>query len=180
MKKIVLTFGLIAGVLMGGFLALGFLIPGAHDFERGEIYGYASMVLALLLIYFGVRQYRDTVAGGTVRFWKACQVGLLIFLVAGICYALTWEVLYRTVASGFMGEYSAFLLEQARTSGATEAQIAAQQAEMAKWAAWYQNPLIRFAFSIVEPLPVGVIAALASAGILSRRKMAPEAMADAR
>ena len=96
--------------------------------------------------------------------------GFLIFLVAGICYALTWEVLYRTVASGFMGEYSAFLLEQARASGATEAQIATQQAEMAKWAAWYANPFIRFGFSILEPLPVGVIAALAAAGILSRKK----------
>jgi hypothetical protein len=170
MKKIVLTFGLIAGALMGGFLSLGFLIPGAHSFENGEIYGYASMVLALLLIYFGVRQYRDTVAGGTVRFWKACQVGISIFLVAGLCYALTWEVLYRTVASDFMAEYSAFAIERARAGGATEAELAAQQAEMSKFAVMYANPFIRLAFSFLEPLPVGLIAALASAGILSRKK----------
>jgi hypothetical protein len=179
MKKIVLTFGLIAGALMGGFLALGFLIPGAHSFENGEIYGYASMVLALLLIYFGVRQYRDTVAGGTVRFWKACQVGILIFLVAGLCYALTWEVLYRTVASNFMAEYSAFAIEKARAGGATEAEIALQQSEMAEFASMYANPLIRLAFSFLEPLPVGLLAALASAGILSRKKRDDDAVAPA-
>lgn len=179
MKKIVLTFGLIAGALMGGFLALSFLIPGAHDFDRGVIYGYASMVLSLLLIYFGVRQYRDAVAGGTVRFWKACQVGILIFLIAGTCYAITWDILYRTVASNFMAEYSAFALEKARAAGATESEIALKQSEMAEFAVMYANPLIRAAFSFLEPLPVGLIAVLASAGLLSRKKRSAEPVADA-
>ena len=50
----------------------------AIGFDRGEIIGYTSMVLAFLLIFFGVRSYRDNVAGGTVRFGRAFAVGALI------------------------------------------------------------------------------------------------------
>lgn len=173
MKKIVLTFGLIAGLLMGGFLSLSFVIPGAHDFDHGMYYGYASMVVSLLLIYFGVRQYRDTVGGGKVSFWKACQVGALIFAVAGLCYVITWEILYRTVASGFLAEFSAHTLQKAQEAGASAAEIATQQAEMTKFATMYENPFIRAAFSFMEPLPVGLLFTLVTAGLLSRKPATP-------
>lgn len=170
MKKIVLTFGLIAGVLLGGFLSLSFVIQGAHDFDHGMYYGYASMVVSFLLIYFGVRQYRDTVGGGSVTFWEGCKVGGLIFVVAGLCYVVTWEILYRTVASGFIADYSAHVLAKAQAAGASAAEIATQQAEMEKFATMYANPFIRAAFSFLEPLPVGLVFTLVSAGVLSRRK----------
>jgi hypothetical protein len=32
--------------------------------DRAEVIGYTAMVLAFLLIFFGVRSYRDNVAGG--------------------------------------------------------------------------------------------------------------------
>src|SRR5437868_15461251 len=96
MRKIVLTFGLIAGAILS---ALMFLTIPFHDqigFDTaGYVVGYTSMVLAFLLIYFGVRSYRDNVAAGRVTFGKAFQVGLLIMLVASVCYVLSWEVVYR-------------------------------------------------------------------------------------
>ena len=39
------------------------------------------MVLAFLMVFFGVRSYRDNVAGGHVTFGRAFKVGLLITLV---------------------------------------------------------------------------------------------------
>ena len=44
------------------------------------------MVLAFLLIFFGVRSYRDNVAGGRVRFGRAFAVGASIAAVASVCY----------------------------------------------------------------------------------------------
>ena len=170
MRKIVLTFGLIAGLILSVLQSLPFLVPGSHDFDQGMVYGYAAMVLSLLLIYFGVRTYRDQVGAGTVGFGKAFQVGFLIFAVAGICYVVMWEILYHTVASGFMAEYSAHVLEKARAAGATEAALAAQQAEMDKFAEMYKNPLIRAGMTFLEPLPVGLIFSLLTAWLLSRQK----------
>lgn len=62
MKKIVLTFGIISGVIMS---ALTFTSVAFHEqigFDNGLIVGYTAMVLAFLLILFGVRSYRDNAA----------------------------------------------------------------------------------------------------------------------
>ena len=70
------------------------------------IIGYTTMVLAFLLIFFGVRSYRDNVAGGTVRFGRAFAVGALIAVVASLCYVATWEVIYYKFAPDFVHEVS--------------------------------------------------------------------------
>ncbi|MFN8010384.1 MAG: DUF4199 domain-containing protein [Holophagaceae bacterium] len=168
MRKIVLTFGLIAGGILSVFLAAPFLLKGSANLEHGMLYGYATMVLSLLLIYFGVRQYRDQAGTGGLSFWKGFQVGFLIFVVAGLCYVITWEVLYRTVASGFITDYMTKSLDHARAAGATEAQLAAQRQEIAKFMAMYANPLFRAMMSFLEPLPVGVVLSLVTAGVLRR------------
>ena len=62
------------------------------------------MVLAFLLIYFGVRSYRDNVAGGRVGFGRALAVGVLITTLASVCYVATWEVLYFNFEHDFLGK----------------------------------------------------------------------------
>lgn len=172
MRKIVLTFGLIAG----GILAVTFLISlPFHDaigFDRAMVLGYTSMVLAFLLIFFGVRSYRDHVAGGRLSFGRALAVGVLIGVVASCCYVLTWEVIYFGTKSDYIEKYQAHMIEKARQAGQSPEAIAAKQAEMAKFAEMYRNPLINSAMTFMEPLPVALVVALVSAGVLSRRKQA--------
>ncbi len=171
MRKIVLTFGLISGAILS---ALMFITIPFHDqigFESGGlIVGYASMVLAFLLIYFGVRSYRDDVGGGQVTFGRAFKVGLLIMLVASACYVISWEIVYHNFFPDFVAKYAAHVIEKARAGGATEAQIAAQQAQMAQFAEMYKNPVIRAGMTLLEPLPVGILFTLLTSWLLSRRK----------
>ena len=94
MRRIVLTYGLIAGAVMGGMLLLALPFQEQIGFDRGAIVGYTSMVLAFLMVYFGVRSYRDTVAGGSIGFGQAFLVGLGITLVATAVYVATWQVVY--------------------------------------------------------------------------------------
>ena len=71
MKKTVLTFGLISGliisVLMGGSLLLADKIGTGHSMALG----YTIMVASFLLIYFGIRSYRDNTLGGQISFGRA-------------------------------------------------------------------------------------------------------------
>ena len=46
-------------------------------------------LMAFLMVYFGVKSYRDNVAGGRVTFGRALQVGLLITVLASACYVAT-------------------------------------------------------------------------------------------
>jgi hypothetical protein len=170
MKKTVLTFGLISGAILSVMMLL--TLPFADDvgFDRMEIVGYTSMVLAFLLIYFGVRSYRDNVAGGTVGFGRAFAVGGLIAVVASVCYVATWEVIYYKVTPDFMSKYEAHALAKARAAGANADEIAAKKAEMEKFAEMYENPFINVGATFMEPLPVALIVSLVTAGVLSRRK----------
>ncbi|MEO6524992.1 MAG: DUF4199 domain-containing protein [Gemmatimonadaceae bacterium] len=170
MKKTVLTFGLISGAILSAMMLITLPFHDALGFDRGMIVGYTTMVLSFLLIYFGVRSYRDNVAGGTVRFGRALAVGGLIALVASLCYVATWEVYYFTVKPDFIPKYQAYELEKARAGGASEDAIARKKAEMDKFAVMYQNPAANAAMTLMEPLPVALVMALVSAGVLSRRR----------
>src|SRR5688500_10637572 len=100
MKKIVWIFGLIAGLISTSGFFYNMVSGDAHfeNMEMGMVYGYASMLLAFVLIFVAIKQYRDKVRGGTITFGKAFMVGLYVTLIASTVYVLTWMVYYYNFA----------------------------------------------------------------------------------
>lgn len=170
MRKIVLTFGLIAGAILSAMMLITLLFQEQIGFDKGAIIGYTTMVLAFLMVFFGVRSYRDNVAGGRVTFGRAFKVGLMITAVATVCYVATWELIYYELAPDFGDKYAAYTVEKARESGATDAQIAARVKQMTEFKEMYKNPLVNIALTLLEPLPVGILFTLVTAGVLSRKR----------
>lgn len=170
MKKTVLTFGTISGAMISAMMLLTIPFMDRIGFERGEVLGYSSMVLAFLLIYFGVRSYRDHVAGGMISFGRALKVGALIAAVASGWYVATWQLIYYRLTPDFVVKYQAHAIDKARADGETEEQIAKRQADMAKFAELYKNPAVNVAITFLEPLPVALVMALVSAGLLNRQR----------
>jgi hypothetical protein len=132
------------------------------------------MVLAFLMIFAGVKSYRDNIGGGTVSFGRALAVGLAIAAVASVCYVATWQFVYRQITPDYLEKYAAYVIAKERESGANDAQILAKTKELQEFAKSYQNPLVNIAYTLLEPLPVGIVIALVTAGVLSRK---PRAMA---
>jgi hypothetical protein len=170
MKKTVLTFGLLSGAVISAMMLLTVPFMDAIGFDRGVVVGYTTMVVAFLLIFFGVRSYRDNVAGGTVGFGRALAVGASIALVSSLCYVVTWEILYFNVMPDFMDKMQAHAIGKARADGESEAALAQRKADLEKFAEMYQNPAINAAITLLEPLPVGLVIALVSAGVLRRNQ----------
>jgi hypothetical protein len=94
MKKTVLTFGLISGAMNAAMMLATVPFVDSIGWERGEIPGYTAIVLSALLIFFGVRSYRENVGGGRLSFGRGFAVGILIALISSACYVGTWEILY--------------------------------------------------------------------------------------
>ena len=88
MKKVVLTFGLIAGTVVTASMLIGmsFMHGEQMDFDSGELVGYTSMIVAFSTIFFGIRSYRDNYSDGIISFGKAFKIGLYITLVASAMY----------------------------------------------------------------------------------------------
>ena len=170
MRKIVLTFGLIAGAILSAMMLVTIPYQDQIGFDKGAIIGYTTMVLAFLMVFFGVKSYRDNVAGGSVTFGRAFMVGLMITLVASVCYVATWQLVYYKLAPDFVEKYGAYAMQKAKKSGATDEQIAVQKKEMVEFMALYKNPLVNIAITLLEPLPVGIVFTLVTAGVLSRKR----------
>ena len=51
MKKIVLTFGLIAGAILSAMMLLTLPFHDQIGFDKGYIIGYTTMVLAFLMVF---------------------------------------------------------------------------------------------------------------------------------
>lgn len=178
MRKTILTFGVISGVIVSVLMCGSILIADKIGSGHSMTLGYTIMVASFLLIYFGIRSYRDNVAGGTITFGKAFQVGIGIALISCVFYVASWMFVYYNFIPDFMDKYAASMLAQAKASGASDAKIQEMTKEMAQWKEWYKNPFMVAAMTFMEPFPVGLIVTLISAGIL-RRKVAPPQLATA-
>ncbi|HTR24774.1 MAG TPA: DUF4199 domain-containing protein [Terriglobales bacterium] len=178
MKKTIVTFGLISGVISSVLMVGTMVYSDKIGFDRGYVLGYTTIVLSFLLVYFGIRSYRDNVGGGMISFGKGFAVGISITLISCVFYVLTWQVLYFKFMPDFMDKWSAHAVEKLRASGATDATILAKVEQMKKYKEMYDNPLTNAAMTFIEPFPVGLLITLLSAAVL-RKKGAGERTAVA-
>jgi hypothetical protein len=170
MRRIVLVFGSIAGVLIGAWTVASIAYCySVNKYEGSMLVGYAAMLLAFSLVYVGIKNFRDTQNGGVISFGKALRVGLAISLVASTIYVITWMIDYYVFVPDFMDKFSAHLLQEAKNSGASAAEISSKAAEIDSMKELYKNPLMVVLFTYLEILPVGLIVSLLSALILKRK-----------
>jgi hypothetical protein len=171
MKKLVIVYGIIAGLIVTGMMAFStgyFCAKG--DFEGGMIYGYSAMIIAFSMIFVGVRSFRDKHNGGTINFGKAFKTGLFISLIASTIYVIGWLINYYFFMPDFMDKYAAVMIAKAKASGISAAELAKKTADMTRMREWYKNPLFVILMTYLEILPVALVVSLISALILKRNR----------
>jgi uncharacterized protein DUF4199 len=168
MKKTVLTFGLISGAVSSAMMLSFVPFADRIGFDRSVILGYTSIVLSFLLVFFGVRSYREN-NGGRVTFWRGLSIGLLITLISSACYVLTWEVIYYKLTPDFGDKYAAYTTDKLKASGATQEALDENARQMQQVKVWLDNPLMNAAITFTEPFPIGVLVSLVSAAVLRKK-----------
>jgi hypothetical protein len=169
MKKTVLTFGLIAGVVMSVLMDGNVLLADKIGSGHSLAIGYTVLVASFLLVYFGIRSYRDNTLAGQISFGRAFACGILITLITTVCYVATWEVIYFNFIPHFMDSYFAAQIHKVQSSGLDPATTAAQVAAIQHSQQLYQNPFVNMAYTFMEPFPVGLVITGISAAILRRK-----------
>ncbi|MBX2898071.1 MAG: DUF4199 domain-containing protein [Cyclobacteriaceae bacterium] len=175
MKKIIIIYGLISGAIVGGLMLGTMAYYQTHEWNlsNGHLIGYATMVIALSLIFVAIKSVRDKYLGGVITFWKGCQIGLLITLIASVMYALSWEVSYRNIGAEFVDKMKSMYVEELKKEKLSEAEFQKEiEKSNAMWES-YQNPIIRFGITLMEIFPVGLVLTLISAGLLRKKEFLP-------
>jgi hypothetical protein len=174
LKKTILTFGLISGVLSSVMMCgtVPFLRDLNHS-NKGYYLGYTAIVLSFLLVFFGIRSYRDNLANGSITFGRAFTIGIGITLISCIFYVVTWEIIYFNFLHGFMDSYFAHQIQKIQSTPGTPEAIQAKVAAIRHSQQLYENPFVNALYTFIEPFPVGLLITLISAAIL-RRKSQPQ------
>lgn len=173
MRKIIIIYGLIGGLIVAAGTLLGMLAVPDGGGIFGMVVGYLTMLVALSMVFMGVRSYRDTVGGGVIRFWPALGLGLAIALIASLFYVAMWEVYMWQTEYRFMDVYVAGAIADMQAQGRPAVEIAAFSSEMEAFKAQYAQPLFRMMITLSEIAPVGVIVSLISAAVLRNSRMFP-------
>lgn len=174
MKKILIVFGLAAGVIISAWIlaSVALCTSGKMDMDMSMVLGYTCMILAFSFIFVAVKKYRDGVNGGFISFGKAFSIGLYITLIASTFYVAAWLVDYYVFFPDFAEQYAAKILSKAQASGATAEEMAKKTAEMAEFNKLYKNPVFVVLMTYVEVLPVGLLVSLLAAAILRKKRKA--------
>jgi len=173
MKKNILIYGLISGVIVSAIMLFSMNYyshcEGDVDWNTSMLIGYASMLIAFSMVFVGIRNYRDKFNNGTISFGKAFKIGILIVLIASTLYVISWLICYFFFIPDFLDKYGAREIETMKMNGATLTEIENKTKEMVEFARMYKNPLFNAMMTYAEILPVGLIVTLISSFILKRK-----------
>ena len=165
MRKVILVFGLIMGVILSVNIAIMVhVLYNNPDFKSNDFLGYAALVLRISMVFFGIRNYRNKQLGGYISFGRAFKTGALITLVASTMYVLVWLFYYYLVVPDFMDKYTAHVL-----SSCTKEDLAEKTVQMNSYKEMYKNPVFVILITYSEVLPIGLLVTLISSLILKRK-----------
>ena len=170
MKRNVLIFGLILGIILAGHAVyMMSLVYRNPDFESNDIVGYAAMVVVFSLTFFGIRNYRNKQLNGVISFGEAFKTGALIALVGSTLYVVIGLSYYYLFVPDFLDKYTLHVINQATRNGATAAELVAKTQELAQFREMYKGPFFAILISYAEVLPIGLVVAFVSSLFLKRK-----------
>lgn len=107
MKQSITKFGVYA-LLTGAFVFLAGLYFGQSlDHGVQAIVGYGVIILSLLFVYAGIKNYRDNHNQGKVSFGQALKIGFFISLFAAVGIAIVDYIFTAFINPDFFEEYAA-------------------------------------------------------------------------
>ena len=170
MKKVVWTFGLIAGLICSIWMA-GFVLLGKFDdFDKGVFYGYASMIIAFSMIFVAIKSYRDKHFDGKISLKTAFKIGLYITLIASTLYVFTWLFCYFNFLHDIGDKYVAHTIEKMKANNTPQIEIDKYKVAMNDFGKKYDNPIYNALLTYTEIVPVGLLITLICAFILKSKK----------
>jgi hypothetical protein len=170
MKKNVLVYGLISGLIISVLMAINLaMCSKSGDFDNSIVIGYASMLVAFSMIFVGIKNYRDKYNNGVISFGKAFKVGFFMVLIASAIYVIVWLIEEKFFFPDFMDKYTAYEMNKLQSAKVSAAELASKTRELEQAKEMYKNPLFKVLMTFAEIFPVGLVVTLISALVLKRK-----------
>jgi len=164
MNSTITRNGFWSALLLIGLFAIPLLfigLPEPDDFMASEIVGHLFILVSLIFVFLGMKQYREA-NGGAFSYWKAVKVGLLITIFPAVAFGL-YNLLYVEVLDpDFMTKYAEYTIEQ-RGIGKSADEITKIRQAVTEEVKMFDNSLIKFLVMFLSVFVMGAIVSLVSA-----------------
>ena len=146
------------------------------NIATGEVVGYISMILSLLVIFFGIKTYRDKELNGVINYWQGLKAGLAIDFIASLMFGVYSYILLKFIMPEFVQEYYQFQIDKIKNSGKAQEQIASEIAHMEIYMTHHIYSTMEFQSFIMfaTVFIIGLIIAIFSAAILYKRTLSSQ------
>lgn len=174
MGKAMLVYGVVAGGIIITSMILSLSVSTSDDsMQFLEWVGYLIMIVALSLIFVGIKRYRDQELGGVIKFGTAAKLGIGITLVASLIYVAAWEVNLSLTDYAFIDVYTASIIAEKQAEGVQGDELQATVDAMEDLKVQYGNPAYRLPMTFLEIFPVGLLMSLLAAALLRNSRFMP-------
>jgi hypothetical protein len=147
-----LSSGLILG--MAGIVYT--LVIYFLDMTFNKSMGYIFLLVAIFLVYFLIKSYRDNYLHGIITYGQAVGAGVIIFLYHSILAAIFTYLLYKVIDPALPAKMIAFIEETMLEKGIPEASLDTVMAIQKK----IFKPEIMAPFSIINNMLFGTVISL--------------------
>ena len=152
MNSTILRYGFYSLLTAAILFLAGLLLGEDLSMNTKAIVGYASMVVSLLFVFFGIKHYRDKENNGSITFRNAFILGVAITLFAAVGFAIVDYIYTAVINPEFMTQYIA----EMKANGSTE--------EIPEYGSTFLATIM-----FLTVLIIGIIITILSGLILSRK-----------
>jgi hypothetical protein len=168
MQKTGIKFGVICG-LTYIICDTTALLLGAENQLISTLVGLVKLVATFFVIFYGIKEFRDTVNAGALQVGQAIKLGIMIGFI-GALLAAAFSLLYHYVIDpGFMDRLAEGMRTNMEEQGATDEQIE----QSMKWMNMFRNPALGAGFVVVWYTFWSFVKGLISGAILKKDPLPP-------
>ena len=173
MNAVIFRYGILGAlaILVLGSIHLFLLMPN-NSWETNEVFGYLTMILSMVFVFFGVRHYRDRVNNGILTFGQGLKVGMLIVLIPAVFFGLFTILYIEVINPGWQDQYYGDMLVKLKANTPPE-KLDEKVREFERMRQMFDKPIFQFLLMAGTVLVIGFIASIISA-ITLRRTLQPK------
>ena len=168
MKTTILRYSVYSAIMICALFLTSWYLLEHLPRTTQEILGYASMIVSLSFVFFGIKYYRERENEGKISFNRGLSIGVLISLITALVFGILDVIYVEVLNPEFMDNYymeSVQALEETLSGEALKTQLALLESQKEVFA----NPLFTFGIMAVTVFVIGFIISLISAWILQRK-----------
>jgi hypothetical protein len=168
MQRIVWRYGGFSVMIVVFYFICTWLLFKSPNYTNQAILNWIGIVLSLIFVFVGIKEYRDSVNQGVLSFAEGMKVGILIVLLPTLAFGLL-DVLYvKYLDPGFFDKYYAWVVNKMQAKFPAN-EWAARLKKIQQRRSFFGNPMAQFVVMSLSVFVVGLIITAISTLLLKRK-----------